>query len=74
MTVLLIAGSPSNPSRSAALLDAVEQRLNFRGVDVERLQIRDLSPQQLWAPVDWHSRRNRDVSCVWDTKRAGCPS
>ncbi len=47
MSVLLIAGSPSNPSRSAALLDAVEQRLNLRGVAVERLQIRDLSPQAL---------------------------
>jgi FMN reductase len=47
MTVLLIAGSPSNPSRSAALLDAVEQRLHFRGVQVERLQVRDLSPQAL---------------------------
>ena len=47
MSVLLIAGSPSNPSRSAALLDAVEQRLNLRGVAVERLHIRDLSPQAL---------------------------
>jgi len=47
MTVLLIAGSPSDPSRSAALLDAVQQRLQLRGVDVERLQIRDLSPQAL---------------------------
>jgi FMN reductase len=47
MSVLLIAGSPSTPSRSAALLDAVEQRLHFRGVQVERLQIRDLSPQAL---------------------------
>jgi len=34
MTVLLVAGSPSTPSRSAALLDAVEQRLNLRGVAV----------------------------------------
>ena len=42
MSVLLIAGSPTTPSRSAALLDAVEQRLALRGVDVERLQIRDL--------------------------------
>ena len=47
MTVLLVAGSPSEHSRSAALLDAVQQRLQFRGVDVERLQIRDLSPQAL---------------------------
>ncbi|MFZ2309304.1 MAG: NADPH-dependent FMN reductase [Rhodoferax sp.] len=47
MSVLLIAGSPSTPSRSAALLDAVEQRLALRGVAVERLHIRDLSPQAL---------------------------
>ncbi len=47
MTVLLIAGSPSKPSRSSVLLDAVEQRLRLRGVDVERLHIRDLPPQAL---------------------------
>jgi FMN reductase len=47
MTVLLIAGSPSERSRSAALLDAVAQRLEFRGVQVERLPIRDLSAQAL---------------------------
>jgi FMN reductase len=47
MSVLLIAGSPSERSRSAALLDAVAQRLEFRGALVERLQIRDLSPQAL---------------------------
>ncbi|MFZ3160165.1 MAG: NADPH-dependent FMN reductase [Rhodoferax sp.] len=47
MSVLLIAGSPSERSRSAALLDAVAQRLQFRGVQTGRLQIRDLSPQAL---------------------------
>lgn len=47
MTVLLIAGSPSEKSRSAALLDGVQQRLHARGAHVERLQIRDLSPQAL---------------------------
>lgn len=47
MTVLLIAGSPSERSRSAALLDGVQQRLRQRGAHVERLQIRDLSPQAL---------------------------
>jgi FMN reductase len=47
MSVLLIAGSPSERSRSAALLDAVAQRLQFRGVRTDRLQIRDLSPQAL---------------------------
>lgn len=47
MTVLLLAGSPSERSRSAALLDAVQQRLHQRGAHVQRLQIRDLSPQAL---------------------------
>jgi FMN reductase len=47
MTVLLIAGSPSEKSRSAALLDGVQSRLHARGAHVERLQIRDLSPQAL---------------------------
>jgi len=47
MTVLLIAGSPSERSRSAALLDAVSHRLTARGADVERLLIRNLSPQAL---------------------------
>ncbi len=47
MTVLLIAGSPSERSRSAALLDGVQHRLRQRGAYVERLQIRDLSPQAL---------------------------
>jgi FMN reductase len=47
MSVLLIAGSPSERSRSAALLDSVSQRLTARGALVERLHIRDLSPQAL---------------------------
>ena len=47
MTVLLLAGSPSERSRSAALLDGVQQRLRARGAPVERLHIRDLSPQAL---------------------------
>eukprot|EP01034_Spumella_vulgaris_P018413 gene18413-23521_t len=47
MSVLLVAGSPSERSRSAALLDSVHQRLQLHGVYVERLQIRDLSPQAL---------------------------
>jgi FMN reductase len=47
MPVLLIAGSPSERSRSAALLDSVSERLRLRGATVERLHIRDLSPQSL---------------------------
>jgi FMN reductase len=47
MSVLLIAGSPSERSRSAVLLDAVQQRLQLQGAQVDRVQIRDLSPQAL---------------------------
>lgn len=47
MSVLLIAGSPSERSRTAALLNAVGQRLVFRGAQVDTLRIRDLPPQAL---------------------------
>ncbi len=47
MSVLLIAGSPSEHSRSAALLDAVAQRLGLRQALIDRLRIRELSPQAL---------------------------
>jgi FMN reductase len=47
MSILLIAGSPFERSRSAALLDAVALRLGGRGANIERLHIRDLSPQSL---------------------------
>jgi len=47
MSILLVAGSPSERSRSAALLDAVRQRLRGHAPEVERLQLRELSPQAL---------------------------
>ena len=47
MSVLLIAGSPSERSRTAALLEAAGQRLEARGALVERLRVRELSPQAL---------------------------
>jgi FMN reductase len=47
MTVLLIAGSPSAPSRSAVLLDAVAARLAERKVSVDRLAIRELAAHAL---------------------------
>ena len=47
-TVLLIAGSPSESSRSAALLDAVSLRLALRGdLKVQRLNIRELPAEAL---------------------------
>ena len=51
MSVLLIAGSPSERSRTAALLGVAGARLEARGVLVERLRVRDLSPQSLDALV-----------------------
>ncbi len=47
MSVLLLAGSPSEKSRSAALLDAVKIKLRIRGAKVDRLVLRDLSPEAL---------------------------
>ena len=42
MSVLLIAGSPTTPSRSTALLDAAADRLRRRGLAVQRLAAREL--------------------------------
>jgi FMN reductase len=47
MSVLLIAGSPSERSRTAALLSAAGQRLVFRGAQVSTLRVRDLPAQAL---------------------------
>ena len=64
MSVLLVAGSPSERSRSAALLDAVNERLQRRGVHVERLQIRDLSPQALLLADTAHRTVSRAIDQV----------
>lgn len=68
MSVLLIAGSPSEHSRSAALLDAVQQRLaqgaGSRQLYIDRVQIRDLSPQALLL-ADWnHASVKRAIAQV----------
>jgi FMN reductase len=47
VTVLLIAGSPSAPSRSTALLEAVGSRLLKRGARIERVNARELPAQPL---------------------------
>ncbi|MFP5476679.1 MAG: NADPH-dependent FMN reductase [Gammaproteobacteria bacterium] len=47
--VLLIAGSPSAPSRSTALLHAVTDRLAQRDVEARLLQVRDLPAVSLLA-------------------------
>jgi FMN reductase len=68
MSILLVAGSPSERSRSAALLDAVTQRLRGRGAVIERLQVRDLSPQALLLGDASH----RSISAAVDlVERAG---
>lgn len=47
-SILLIAGSPSEQSRSSALLDSVSHRLALRGgLAVDRLNIRELPAQAL---------------------------
>ncbi len=46
-TVLLVAGSPSERSRSAALLAAVQQRLRERVVRTDRLALRTLDAEAL---------------------------
>ena len=57
-TILLLAGSPSEPSRSAALLDAVAQRLHAyhaqtsAAFTVEHLSIRELDAPAL-VLADW---------------------
>lgn len=68
MSVLLVAGSPSEHSRSAALLEAVQQRLEqqagSRRLYVDRVQIRDLSPQALLL-ADWnHASVRRAIAQV----------
>ncbi len=53
-SVLLLAGSPSVQSRSATLLDSVADRLALRGgVEVDRLNIREL-PAQALLLADWN--------------------
>jgi len=46
-SVLLVGGSPSAPSRSSALLDAVGTRLALRGARIERIAVRELPAQAL---------------------------
>lgn len=64
MSVLLIAGSPSEHSRSAALLDAVAQRLHTQHLPVDRLHIRDLSPQALLLADFQHKTITRALAQV----------
>ena len=60
MSVLLIAGSPSEHSRTAALLETVGQRLQAQGVVVDRLRVRDVDARALLQADFGH----RDISQV----------
>jgi FMN reductase len=51
-SVLLIAGSPSEQSRSSGLLDWVGERLLQQGQAVRRLNVRDL-PSEALVLADW---------------------
>lgn len=64
MSVLLIAGSPSERSRTAGLLEAVGQRLETRGALVDRLRVRDLSPQALLLADFGHPSISRAIGQV----------
>src|SRR5438105_3569333 len=68
MSILLVAGSPSERSRSVALLDAVSHRLRGLGPAIERLHIRDLSPQALLL-ADTSQRR---VAVALDQVQRAC--
>jgi FMN reductase len=68
MSVLLIAGSPSERSRTAALLEAVGQRLEAHGALVKRLRIRDLSPQALLLADFGQSSISQAIGQVADAK------
>nr|WP_218628370.1 MULTISPECIES: NADPH-dependent FMN reductase [unclassified Variovorax] len=48
----MIAGSPSSPSRSTALLESVGSRLHGRGARIERVTVREL-PAQALLRAEW---------------------
>lgn len=46
-TIITLAGSPSTPSRSSAILDYAQQIIESQGITVQALQVRDLNPIEL---------------------------
>lgn len=64
MTVLLIAGSPTSPSRSTALLESVGERLARRGAEIDRITIRDLPAQPLLLAEWAHPAIQRAIAQV----------
>ncbi len=47
MSILLVAASPTTPSRTAAMLDATGQRLEALGIRIEKLTLREQPPEAL---------------------------
>ena len=47
MHILTIGGSPSHPSRSAALLDTCRAKLQLQGHTTDNITVRDLSAEEL---------------------------
>ena len=64
MTVLLIEGSPSERSRTAALLETAGRRLENLGAYVNRLQVRNMSPQALLLADFGHASISRAIGQV----------
>jgi NAD(P)H-dependent FMN reductase len=51
--IVTIAGSPSAPSRCAAILDRARERLATRGLRAAAISVRDLQPEELiWGQID----------------------
>lgn len=51
--IVTIAGSPSAPSRCAAILDRARDRLATRGLRAAAISVRDLQPEELiWGQID----------------------
>ena len=56
MTILLLAGSPSAPSRSTRLLHYTGERLALLGHRHQKLQVRDLpASPETWRVCAWKS-------------------
>jgi FMN reductase len=64
MTALLIAGSPSERSRTGALLEAAGQRLEEEGAYVDRIRVRNMSPQALLLADFGHASISRAIGQV----------
>jgi len=47
MHILTIGGSPSHPSRSAALLDTCRAKLQLHGLTTDNITVRDLNAEEL---------------------------